>query len=86
MQNSGRPSTRSVSMRLLSVALGALLLVTVAGAVTQASGLRDLLTGYQTLSTADDALLADLSKYYRLHANVRLVVNSGWAMEWPGAC
>jgi hypothetical protein len=73
-------------MRLLSVALGALLLVTVAGAVTQASGLRDLLTGYQTLSTADDALLADLSKYYRLHANVRLVVNSGWAMEWPGAC
>jgi hypothetical protein len=59
-------------MRLLSVALGALLLVTVAGAVTQASGLRDLLTGYQTLSTADDALLADLSKYYRLHANVRL--------------
>jgi hypothetical protein len=62
---------RPMGMRLCGVALVALLLVT--GAVSQASGLRDYVGGSETtLSTADDALLADLSKYYRIHANVRL--------------
>ena len=67
-------SMRSVSIRLLGVALVALLLVTVTGAITQARGLRDFLEGcgYWAVATADDALLADLSKYYQLHANVRL--------------
>jgi hypothetical protein len=52
------------------MALVALLLVT--GAVAQTGGLHDYARGFQTISTADDAVLADLSKYYRIHANVRL--------------
>lgn len=58
-----------MNIRLCSVALVALLFV--AGAV-QAGGLSDYVRGAQTLAAADDALLADLSSYYRLHANVRL--------------
>ena len=62
----------SMGMRLCGVALVALLLVTVAGAISQAKGLREYVEGYQTVSSADDALLADLSLYYRMYANVRL--------------
>jgi hypothetical protein len=60
---------RNMNIRLCGVALVTLLLA--AGAV-QAGGLRDYVRGAETLSAADDALLADLSGYYRLHANVRL--------------
>jgi len=41
-----------------------------------------MLEGYQTVSSGDDALLADLSLYYRMYANVRLGVNTGW--QWCG--
>lgn len=58
-----------MNIRFCGVALVTLLLV--AGAV-QAGGLRDYVRGAETLSAADDALLSDLSGYYRLHANVRL--------------
>jgi hypothetical protein len=58
-----------MDIRLCGVALVTLLLV--AGAV-QAGGLRDYVRGAETLPAADGALLADLSGYYRLHANVRL--------------
>jgi hypothetical protein len=59
----------SMANRLCGLAFVALL--SVAGAA-QAGGLRDYVRGAETLSSADDALLADLSGYYRLHANVRL--------------
>ncbi len=58
-----------MDIRFSGVALVTLLLV--AGAV-QAGGLRDYVRGAETLSAADDALLSDLSSYYRLYANVRL--------------
>jgi hypothetical protein len=73
-----------MAVRLCGVALVALLLVT--GAVAQTGGLHDYARGFQTISTADDAVLADLSKYYRIHAMYDWGVNSGWPMEWLGAC
>lgn len=54
----------------LGMAVAALVLVT--ATVSWAGGLRDYLNGSQTLATADEGLLADLSKYYRMHGNVRL--------------
>ncbi len=39
--------------------------------MTQARGLKEYVEGYQDVATADDALLADLATYYRLHAKVR---------------
>jgi hypothetical protein len=69
---------RSVSIRLLGVALVALLLVTVTGASSHAEGLFDYSEGDRSISDADDALSSNLSryetssKYYRMHANVRL--------------
>jgi len=59
----------NMSIRLCRVALVTLLLA--AGPV-QAGGVRGYVRGAETLSAADDELLADLSSYYRLHANVRL--------------
>ena len=62
-----------MSIRLLGWALVALLLATVAGAATQARGLRDFLDQDEmTVAGADDAVLADLATYYRIYANVRL--------------
>jgi hypothetical protein len=57
--------------RLLTTALVALLSITGIASVTQARGLKEYVEGYQDLATADDALLADLATYYRLHARVR---------------
>lgn len=47
-------------------------LLLLSGTAAQGGGLRDYLTGNRTLSTADARMLADLSEYYRMHANVRL--------------
>lgn len=59
-------------MRFLNATIIAFLLVSVAGAVSRATGLSDYLEGEQTLSIADSRVMADLAEYYRLHANVRL--------------
>lgn len=61
-----------MNVRRFNVALVAFLLVSVAGVVSWATGLRDYLDGEQTLSIADRRVMADLAKYYRLHGNVRL--------------
>jgi hypothetical protein len=61
-----------VGTRLSGVALAALLVVAATGAASKADGLRDYVARLQTLSTANDGLLEDLSKHYRNHANVRL--------------
>ena len=70
--NPARRILHSAGMRLCGVALAVLLLVAGAGAISQARGLREYVEGYQTVASADDALLADLAKYYRMYANVRL--------------
>ncbi|HET7715510.1 MAG TPA: hypothetical protein VFK86_07760, partial [Bauldia sp.] len=61
-----------MGMRLIKgMALVAFLLA--AGVTAQAEeGLRQYLAQYRSLSTADASMLADLSRYYHLHANVRL--------------
>lgn len=61
-----------MGMRLIKgMALVALLLA--AGVTAQAEGgLRQYLAQYRSLSTADASMLADLSRYYHLHASVRL--------------
>jgi hypothetical protein len=47
-------------------------LVLVVSTVGQAKTLRDFLEGEESVETSDGALLVELAKYYRMHANVRL--------------
>jgi hypothetical protein len=70
----------------MRVALVALLLISVAGAVSRATGLRDYVDGEQTLSIADSRVMADLAKYYRLHAMCGWDRSGDWRTEWLGAC
>jgi hypothetical protein len=57
--------------QLLAAALVAFLMAIGVGAVTQARGLREYVEGFQDMATADDALLTDLARYYRMHGKVR---------------
>lgn len=60
------------SVRFLGWLVAAASLISAVSSITQAKGLRDLLENHETISTANEALLADLSAYYREHARVRL--------------
>jgi len=58
--------------RFLGWLLAVVTLITTASPIAQAKGLRDLLEGEETITTANEKLLAELSAYYREYAKVRL--------------
>ena len=60
------------NVRFLGWLLAAALSICGVSAVAQGKGLRDILEGYRSLYTANEALLADLSAYYQEYAKVRL--------------
>ena len=63
---------RVTSVRFLGWLLVIATLIATASSVAQAKGLRDLLEGEETITTANEKLLAELSAYYREYARVRL--------------
>src|SRR5215204_1510853 len=71
MKGHQRAHCCSDRLGLFTLAIVAYLVAILAGPITQARGLKEHVEGYQDVATADDALLADLATYYRLHAKVR---------------
>lgn len=59
-------------IRFLQSLLVVVVSLSVSSSVAQAKSLRDILDGEESISTASESLLADLSAYYRHYSKVRL--------------